>query len=142
MRIDWATLCRFAEVNGNLATIVGAGIDITWAAQLPAGIQTMVAVRMTAPEDELGPEHPHTLRCRILDPDMQEVGETLEAELRAGGESLRPGWLVGIMIPMGVQWQADREGTYTVELAIDGGDPYMTPMHVLEGMPPAAQPPI
>lgn len=48
LRVDWAIACRYAEVNNNLATIVGGGIDHTY---IPAlGAQRLTVRRAWALE--------------------------------------------------------------------------------------------
>lgn len=133
MNIDWVIPCRFVEVHDNLGTIVGAGIDTFWVQELPAQIQVMLALRITGMAEELDPSVSHALTNRILDPSGEVIAE-VGGELALGGESARPEWLVGIMLPMVVGFEAPDEGTYTVEVSVDG-DSRSLPLHVILGTP-------
>ena len=52
MRIDWAVTCRYAESDGTLGTIVGAGADVIEVVMLPQPVAMMLAVRLAAPAEE------------------------------------------------------------------------------------------
>src|SRR3954466_3307714 len=44
--VDWAIPCRYAEVNGGWATIVGAQVDAARVTQFPARVGTWLACRV------------------------------------------------------------------------------------------------
>lgn len=139
MRIEYAIPCRYVEVNGNLGTIVGAGIDTTWVPQVPAPIQAMLAVRAVAPPEELAQAQEHRLQCHVEGPDGTRVGDELRAGFNVDAPDARQNWLFGMFIPIGVQWEAAEEGTYTVHVQVDASE-YPVPMHVVLGPPPGASP--
>ena len=130
MRIEYAILCRYAEVNNNLATIVGAGIDTTAVPQLPTPIQTMLAIRAVCPPDEM--PGTHHLRCYVEGPDGARIGDSLDAEIEVAGEAPAQEWLANMMFAFGVQWEVATEGTYTIHASVDDAD-YPVPMHVVLG---------
>lgn len=68
MRVDWAIPCRYAEVNGGLATIVGAQVDAVRAAQFPARVGTWLARRLVFGDEETSSEHQQTLPFSIRGP--------------------------------------------------------------------------
>lgn len=119
MRVDWAIPCRYAEVHDNLATIIGAGIDHTLVPALPAPVQVVLAIRLVflPSEDELGAAH--KLRVAALSPDGDKVAE-VEGDLNLGGEAVETDWLHGLMTPMAIQFMAETEGLYNLEVDVDG----------------------
>jgi hypothetical protein len=140
MHIDWAVTCRYAESNGVVATLVGAGVDLLRVAELPGAVGSMVAVRLAGAPDELGPGQTHLLTVRILDPSGDPVSDpagnvvpALETEFSSDEpvEQAVPGWLVSPLFAFGVQSWAAEEGTYTITIAVDGGEPHRSPVHVL-----------
>jgi len=111
MNIDWAVTCRYAESDGLVATIVGAGVDLLRVAELPGAIGSMVAVRLAGAPEELGPDKTHQLTVRILAPDGEPVRDpagnvvpALEAPITSDEpvEQAVPGWLVNPLFTFGV----------------------------------------
>ena len=135
MNLEWVIPCRFAEVHDNLATIVGAGIDTYWVAELPTPIQVVLAVRFLATPEELSEGAAHSITNIIRNP----AGETLheqQGELQVAGEAVRPSWLVGSTTPMFIVFEVSEEGTYTIEVGIDASI-MAVPIHVALGAPDA-----
>jgi hypothetical protein len=139
LNIDWLIPCRYVEVNGNLATIVGAGIDIFWVPQLPAAVAAMLAVRLTGTADEFGSEVKHQMASRVLGPSGEPIGQEIQGEFEVGGEHVRENWLNGVMLAGGFQFMAEEAGTYTVEQRFDKASASI-PVHVVHG-PPGTPPP-
>ena len=134
MHIDWVIPCRYVEVHDNLGTIVGAGIDTFWVPELPAPIQVLLAVRLLGELDEFSNENQHSIVNYVKDPrgDVIDQGKGgFAAELQSG----RSDWLAGIMLPMGVRFQAKEEGSYTIEFVVDDGATASLPIHVAIGTP-------
>src|SRR2546423_9178456 len=46
MRVDWAIPCRYAEVNGGLATLVGAPVEAAAVGEIPARVGSWLALRL------------------------------------------------------------------------------------------------
>jgi uncharacterized protein DUF6941 len=139
VNIDWVIPCRYVEVHDNLGTIIGAGIDTLWVPELPTQIQVILAVRLLAMVEELGPEQQHTAVNRVRDPRgeiMSEVG----GEFAIGAEAARPEWLAGFIMGTVVQFEAIEEGTYTIEHVVDDASASL-PIHVVLGYPRGAAPP-
>jgi hypothetical protein len=134
VNIDWVIPCRFVEVHDNLATIVGAGIDHFWLPDLPGQLQVLLAIRLLAMTEELDPAVPHPIRNVIRDPQGELLFEQA-SDFAIGGQSARPEWLAGIIIPAGITFQVAEEGTYTVEFSIDDASKSL-PIHVVQGLPP------
>lgn len=139
MNIDWVIPCRYAEVHDNLGTIIGAGIDTYWQQQLPAPIQVFLALRLLATPDEVEAGELHATANRIRDPRGEVLAEAT-GEIKVAGEAARPDWLVGVTLPVVVQFEAAEEGTYTIELDVDDATESL-PIHVVVGLPPGVEPP-
>ena len=142
MQVDWVVTCRYAESDGSVATIVGAGIDVLYVAGFPHEVGIMVAVRLSAPFEEVSADQGHQLIGRILGPDGAPVRARdgsavapLELDLHTttGASQLVPGWLATPLHAIGLQWWAPHEGTYTIEIGVDDEEPTLTPVHVLQG---------
>jgi hypothetical protein len=133
MNVDWVIPCRYVEVHDNLGTMVGAGIDTFWVPELPAPIQVMLAVRITATAEELSPGIQHVLRTLVSDGTGEVVFEaTLEFE--ADADTSQTEWLNSMVMPTVVQFEAAEAGTFQLEQAVDG-DSQSIPLHVIEGAP-------
>ncbi len=127
-------------MHDNLGTLVGAGIDTIWVQDLPAAVAVLMAVRLTAMADELGPDHPHTARNIVRDPSGEAISD-VSGEFRAELPGARADWLTGLILPTLIQFQAMEEGAYAFEHIVDGGSPSIVPLHIIQGLPPgAAQP--
>lgn len=140
MNIEWAIPCRYVEIHDNLGTIIGGGIDTYWCPELPATIQVLLAIRLTAMAEELGPDVEHTSTNRVRDPHGEVVSEVTAEFAMGGGEAARPDWLTGIMVATAVVLEATEEGTYTVEHEVDGSS-IPLPIHIVHGLPPGVEPP-
>lgn len=128
MNIEWVIACRYVEVHDSLATIVGAGID-TYTLAGPGPVQVVLAVRALATSDEVDAGEKHTIRNVIRNPSDVQIGE-MTAELEIGGSAARPEFLVGVTLPLVVQFEAAEEGTYSIEVGIDGVSRAL-PIHIV-----------
>jgi hypothetical protein len=120
-------------VHDNLGTIVGAGIDTFWFAELPAAVQVMVAIRLVGLPDEFTEERSHSTATRIKDPSGQTVSEAV-GEFTVSAEGARPDFLTGVTIPAAVRFEVNQEGAYAVEYEF-GGSEQTIPIHVVVGSP-------
>ena len=119
MRIDWAIPRRYAEINGGLATVVGAQVDAVRVAGFPARVGTWLAVRLVFGDEETDSEHDVTLK--ILDPQMGESGEThTNLTLGPPNPEKAPGWEGSHLMATFVQFEAKSSGTHTFEVYVDG----------------------
>jgi hypothetical protein len=133
LNIEWVIACRHVEVHDNLATIVGGGIDTVAVPAFPSPITIALAVRLLAVADEL--DEPHLMMSRVLDPDSTLLGE-LGGEFTLGGQASRPEWLVGVVMPIIVQFEASKEGTYQLSVTVDDATKEQ-PLHVVQAAQPA-----
>jgi hypothetical protein len=119
VRVDWAILCRYVEVNNGLATVIGGGIDRYTVPQLPAQLGLTIALRLVGLPDMAE----HTLQVEVFDPSMNPAGQPLPtAKLRqsALGPDHPAGWEVNVIVPTQVRLEVTEYGTYTVSIKVDG----------------------
>jgi hypothetical protein len=141
VRVDWAIPCRYAEVHDNLATIVGGGIDHTLVPVLPAPVQVVLAIRLVFLPDEDELTSAHKLRVAALSPEGETLAQ-VEGDINLAGGAPPPAgdWLQALHVPMAIQFMAQTEGRYTLEITVDGHT-LGIPMTVVTGLPPGAGPP-
>jgi hypothetical protein len=136
VRVEWAILARYAESVGGTATIVGAGIDTYYPPEVPAPIQVVLAFNLRGQQNEM--EGDHELTIRILDAEMQQIGE--EGTFGWHGEPnplIAEGWEAGALFaPIVSQFVAEEEGTYSIEVLVDGDHMKLVPFRVVPGGPP------
>jgi hypothetical protein len=133
MNVDWVIPCRYVEVHDNLGSMIGAGIDTFWVPELPAPLQVMLAVRLTATGEELSPGIQHVLRTVVTD----AVGELIfeaSMEFEANTENTQTEWLNSLVMPSVVQFEVEEAGTYQLEQSVDGNS-MSIPLHVIAGTP-------
>ncbi len=133
MNVDWVIPCRYVEVHDNLGSMIGAGIDTFWIPDLPAPLQVMLAVRLTATAEELTPGIQHILRTLVTDPAGEVVFEA-QMEFEADADTAQSEWLNSMVMPTVVQFEAAGAGTYQLEQSVDGNSQSI-PLHVIEGAP-------
>jgi uncharacterized protein DUF6941 len=137
VNIDWLIPCRYLEVHDNLGTLVGAGIDTFTVTELPAAIQVVIAIRLTATDDELDESIAHPVRSIVRQPNGDVLSD-VQGEARVGGEAARPDWLAGIMLATVVQFEAAEEGTYAFEYIVDQSSATV-PLHVVQTSPESVE---
>jgi hypothetical protein len=120
MRVDWATPCRYAEVNDGLFTIVGGGIDTYSLPAFPAELMVTILMRLASEAHEAGADH--GIVITVLDPDMMPTTEDpLEATFHfENNPNAQEGWEQQLFIPLGVRFPAAKPGVYTIDIAVDG----------------------
>ncbi|WCB93986.1 hypothetical protein DSM104299_02714 [Baekduia alba] len=133
MNVDWVIPCRYVEVHDNLGSMIGAGIDTFWVPELPAPLQVMLAVRLTATAEELSPGIQHVLRTVVTDKHGEVVFEAT-VEFEADSEVTQTEWLNSMVMPSVVQFEAVEAGTFQLEQSVDGNSQSI-PLHVIEGPP-------
>jgi hypothetical protein len=113
--------------------MIGAGIDTFWIPALPAPLQVMLAVRLTATAEELAPGIQHATRTVVTDPSGEVVFEA-GLEFEANTENTQTEWLNSMVMPGVVQFDVTDPGTYQLEQSVDGNS-LSIPLHVIEGAP-------
>lgn len=119
MRVDWAILCRYVEINNGLATIVGGGIDRYGPTALPVTLQITAAVRLAGLPDT----NDHTIEIRVLDPSMAPIGTPIPPQTFQLGQTSPnhpPGWESQVLLPMQVVVEVAEAGAYTLDIKVDG----------------------
>jgi hypothetical protein len=114
-----------------MANILGSGMNVFRPASLPAQLQLVVALNVLAREDELGQEQ--QLEGVILGPDMEPASDTLSMPLRIDANPAKPpGWEQNAIFPLMVVFEAQLEGTYTIQFSIDGRNQPPVAIYVAE----------
>lgn len=102
-----------------MPTILGTGMNVFRPPSLPAQLQLIVALNVLAREDELG--HQQTLEGVILGPDMEPASEALSMPLQIDANPAKPpGWEQNAIFPLMIVFEAQLEGTYTIQFSIEG----------------------
>jgi hypothetical protein len=130
VRVDWAILSRYAESTDGLATIVGAGIDTFQTPTLPAEIAVPLTIQLRGTQEEMTEEH--ELTVRVLDADLQQLGEDVVLSFQSQlNPEIEAGWEAGAIFTAVNQLLAENEGTYSIEILIDGEHEKSVPFRVL-----------
>jgi len=134
LRIDWALLARYVEVNEGLATIVGAGIDAFAVPALPCPLSVPALIRVVGlPDDQ---QHP--ISVRLLGPDLNEVGPALDATFGVTRNPAHPsGWEAAALVPIVLQFEASAVGTHSIEIRVDSASRTLPFRVILPAPPPA-----
>lgn len=141
MRVDWAIPCRYAEVHDNLFTIIGGGIDHMWVLALPSPITVVLAARLIFLPDEATTEQAHKFRVAALAPGGNTLN-AVEGELNIGsptGAQPDENEFQGAHVPIAIQFPAEIEGRYQLEVTVDGASTVSVPLHIVRA--PAPEPP-
>ena len=135
MRVDWAIISRYAETTGTTATIVGAGIDTYYPPDLPAEIVVPLTVQLRAHQNEMG--RPHEVSLRILDADLDQVGEEGKLGFEATANPyIEQGWEAGVLFTIVSHFVASADGTYSIEISVDGEHKKSIPFRIVPGGQP------
>src|SRR5262249_16720470 len=115
MHVEWAFLCRYAESDGQSATIVGAGIDLFMPPSLPTPLGVMAILKLVGSEEEWSERR--RLGFKVLGPDAGVVREeTVQVGVTLGPQ-LFPTYERGAIIVTAHQFEATEAGAYSVEIA-------------------------
>src|SRR4249920_3607285 len=100
MKIEWVIPCRYVEIRDNIATIVGAGGDSFVVTEEPWTIEIMLAIRISALVEELGPDKVYSVENNIRDPNGKVIQEEVGSfSAMARGELVDANWLQGVWVP-------------------------------------------
>ena len=133
MKIDWVVPCRYVQVRDNIATIVGAGGDRFLVSEEPWTIEIMLAIRVSALVEELGPDKVYPVENHIRDPEGNVIQEEVGSfSASARGDIHDPDWLQGVWVPAEAKFSAELEGTYTIT-HVFGDSEHLLPVHVTHG---------
>ncbi|MFL5825504.1 MAG: DUF6941 family protein [Thermoleophilaceae bacterium] len=129
MRVDWAIPCKYAEVNGTLATIVGAQVDSVRVAEFPIRLSTFVALRLVFDDSEASDQH--EVHFKMLDPLLVQIGERrATVMLGAPNPDKQPGWEAHHLMALNLHFEATQPGTHTFELYLNERHQHTLPFSV------------
>jgi hypothetical protein len=102
-----------------MPNLLGTGMNVFRPPALPVELQLMIALNVLAREDELGREQ--TLEAQVLGPTMEPAADSLSMPIQIdGGPAKPPGWEQNVILPLGLVFEAQHEGTYTIQFSIEG----------------------
>ena len=133
MRVQWATLARYAEAepDSRLMTIVGAGTDLFSLASLPDRLTTYLALQLRYPEVEAAHEHLATFTVR--DPYLHPVGPSIGVRFAPALNPLHaPGWEAFFSIAGAISFTVEAAGTYSIGIELTGAHAAEIPFRVAE----------
>jgi hypothetical protein len=128
LHVNWAIPCRYAEVNDNLVTIVGGGIDQMALPAFPGLAQVLLALQLCGSSEELTLEQPHAIRVIALDPGGNELSR-VDSELRLPPPALED-WLAVVHLTTVIAFDAEAAGPYRIVASVDDSAPRDVPMHL------------
>ncbi|MEX2108509.1 MAG: hypothetical protein WD827_06455 [Solirubrobacterales bacterium] len=130
MKIEWVIPCRYVEVRDNIATILGAGGDRFVVTEEPWEIAIMLAIRISALVEELGPDRVYPVENHIRDPRGAVIQEEVGSfSATARGEIATNNWLQGVWVPVEAKFPTETEGTYTITHKF-GDSEHLLPVHI------------
>lgn len=117
MRVDWAIIARYVEVNDGLGTVVGGGSDTFTVPQLPSEVGFWMLARLVGLPDQAQ----HNMKVTVLAPDMSEIG-SMSASFQMGAPNPNhpPGWEASTLVPMFIRFPATQSGAHTLNVEVDG----------------------
>jgi hypothetical protein len=132
VRIRWAIPCRGVDIPPDgMANLLGMGMNMFAPPVLPAEIRLVLALDISAREDELGHDYP--LQATILDPNMEPAGDPQVPVVVVASPSKPPGWEQTSVLPLGVRFEARTAGTYTIQFTVDGRNQPEVALYVSNG---------
>ena len=132
MRVQWATLARYAEAepDSRVMTIVGAGTDVFRMPSVPSRLTTYLALQLRY--HAVDADHEHLATLTVRDPDLQPVGRPLEIRFEP---ALNPrhavGWEALFSIGGAISFTVDAVGTYSIGIGLMDAHAAEIPFRVL-----------
>jgi hypothetical protein len=133
MRVQWATLARYAEAEAEtgLITIVGAGAEVLGVPSFPNHVITFLAVQFRYPEAEA--DYEHVVAFTVRDPDLQTVGRSVEVPFEPALNPFHaPGWEALFSIAGPMSFTVDEAGTYSIGIDVAGAHAAEIPFRIAE----------
>ena len=133
MRVQWATLARYAEVElgSRFMTIIGAGAEVFGTPSVPARLRTYLALQLRYPEAEA--DHEQLATFTVRDPDLQPLGRSIEVPFEPALNPLHaPGWEALFSIAGPMSFTVDAVGTYSIGVDFTGTHAAEIPFRVVE----------
>ncbi len=123
MKLSYALLADFAQVEGGKVFIFGGGITILWREEFPAPMGVTVVLSLAYNNVEAGSER--ALKLQINDADGKAVAPPLEAGFRlpARAEGIPTSVPLEAVFAVNVASNVPiipADGNYVVELMVDG----------------------
>jgi hypothetical protein len=133
MRVQWATLARYAEAEAGtgLVTMVGAGAEVVGVPSLPDYVTTFLAVQLRYPEGEA--DYQHVVTFTVRDPDLHPLGRSIDVAFEPALNPLHaPGWEALFSIAGPLSFTVDEAGTYSIGIDVAGAHAAEIPFRIAE----------
>jgi len=133
-RLDYALLGDYVRAEGGIAHVISAGIDTVRAAQVPAGQNIGLLLRLAFTRSECG--RPHRLEVLFQDIDGERLAElngTMTPEWR---EHLPAGWDTSVLMGVNMAIPLPRYGLYAFEILVNDTHMKTVQLRVVEPDPP------
>jgi hypothetical protein len=133
MRVQWATLARYAEVElgSRFMTIIGAGAEVFGTPSVPARLRTYLALQLRYPEAEA--DHEHLVTFTVRDTRLHQVERPIDVRFVPALSPLHaPGWEALFSIAGPVSLTVDAAGTYSIGVDFTGAHAAEIPFRVVE----------
>jgi hypothetical protein len=131
MRVQWATLARYAEAETGLMTLVGAGTEVFRMRSLPDRLATYLPLQLRYAEAEA--DHEYLATFTVRDPELQPIGRSLEVRFAPTLNPLHaPGWEAFFSIAGALSFAVGAAGTYSIGIDVAGAHAAEIPFRIAE----------
>jgi hypothetical protein len=134
--LDFMILAEHASSNAGVATVVGAGMDLVTASEVPVLVPIGIAGRVTFTPSECEVEHSMTIAIRF---GSQVIGQGGGPPVRVQyPQGLPEGWPAGLIFGQTIQVPLTEFGVYNVDLRLDGQVLHTASFVVVQASPSSA----
>jgi hypothetical protein len=124
-------ICDYVRADDGILHMIAAGIDKIHTAEVPAGRNIGVAVRLLLTRAEC--DRPHDVLLIFQTEDGVRLVEVTATFQVAYPEGLPPGWPAQALLPLNLGLPLPSYGVYSLELLVDGN--HKKDIHVLVARP-------
>ena len=142
MRLDWAILSNFAEVQANLSYVLGGGWETAWRPSFPAPFGGALSLRLLAHPSEVTTRH--HVELLFWNEDGRPFAPSVSLDFGPGGipTGHPTGWDLASVVAINLQSLLIPDaGRYSIEILIDGQHVKSIPFLCMVGSGPSAIPP-
>jgi hypothetical protein len=112
--LDYALICDYVRAEGGIAHVIGAGIDTVMAAQVPAGQNLGILIRMGFARSEC--DRPHRIEIIFQGEDGERLVHLNAVAQPQWPDDQPPGGTVGVLTAINLGIPLPRFGLYSFEV--------------------------
>lgn len=121
MRVDWAIPCSSFSLDNGLLSLDGADFNRLEVASLPAPLEFIAALKIIGLHEDFAEAADKEIEAHLLGPDMTSLTSMeFEAPEIEPAANHPEGWLVGVVLPVVVQFTAYSEGGHSLDFYVKG----------------------